>query len=133
MIETAGYNISDTVLYHAKYRSTSTAFICADQHVSWADFDKRVSKVANALLAAGLQKGDKVSLLSLNSIPALEIMFGTLRAGAVIVPISALLSSVIRIFRAMRSVRFSSVSFVSPTGKNARKINETMRIFLFNY
>jgi acyl-CoA synthetase (AMP-forming)/AMP-acid ligase II len=60
--------------------------------VTWGEFDKRVSKVANTLLDAGLKKGDKVALLSLSNIEALEILFGTIRAGGVIVPISALLT-----------------------------------------
>ena len=92
MIERPGLNISGSIMSHAKFRATRTAFVCGDRRVTWAEFDVRVNKVANALLAAGLQKGDKVSLLALNSIQTLEIMYGTLRAGGVIVPLSALLT-----------------------------------------
>ncbi len=92
MIERPGLNISGGILSHAKFRAARTAFVCGDRRVTWAEFDCRVSKVANALIAAGLQKGDKVSLLGLNSIETLEIMYGTLRAGGVIVPLSALLT-----------------------------------------
>jgi long-chain acyl-CoA synthetase len=92
MIERPGLNISGGILGHAKFRAKRTAFVCGDRRVTWAEFDRRVSKVANALIAAGLQKGDKVSLLALNSIETLEIMYGTLRAGGVIVPLSALLT-----------------------------------------
>lgn len=92
MIERPGLNISGSILSHAKFRAARTAFVCGERRVTWAEFDCRVSKVANALLAAGLQKGDKVSLLALNSIETLEIMYGTLRAGGVIVPLSALLT-----------------------------------------
>lgn len=92
MIERPGLNISGSVLTHAKFRGTRTAFVCGDRRVTWAEFDKRVNKVANALMAVGFQKGDKVSLLGLNSIQTLEIMYGTLRAGGVIVPLSALLT-----------------------------------------
>jgi len=92
MIERPGLNISGGILSHAKFRAKRTAFVCGDRRVTWAEFDSRVSKVANALLGVGLQKGDKVSLLGLNSIETLEIMYGTLRAGAVIVPLSALLT-----------------------------------------
>lgn len=92
MIERPGLNISGSILTHAKFRATRTAFVCGDRRVTWAEFDRRVNKVANALLAAGLQKGDRVSLLALNSIQTLEIMYGALRAGGVIVPLSALLT-----------------------------------------
>ena len=92
MLERPGMNIGAVIVYHAKFRGGRTAFICGERRVAWAEFAPRVCKVANALIAAGLQKGDKVSLLALNSIQALEIMYGTLLAGGVIVPISALLT-----------------------------------------
>jgi len=86
LIKRPGLNISGSILTHAKFRAARTAFVCGERRVTWEEFDCRVSKVANALLAAGLQKGDRVSLLALNSIETLEIMYGTLRAGGVIVP-----------------------------------------------
>jgi long-chain acyl-CoA synthetase len=92
MLEPPGLNISGVILTHARFRGARTALVFGDRRVTWAEFDKRVSKVANALVAAGLQKGNKVSLLGLNSIRTLEIMYGTLRAGGVIVPLSALLT-----------------------------------------
>ena len=92
MIEQPGMNISGFVHYHAKFRGTRTAFVCGDRRVTWAEFDRRVNKVTHALLHAGLQKNDKVSLLGLNSIQTLEIMYGVIRAGGVLVPLSALLT-----------------------------------------
>jgi long-chain acyl-CoA synthetase len=91
MLDQPSLNVVDVISTHAKFRRTRTAFVCGERHVTWEAFDKRVSKVANALLDGGLNKGDKVALLTLSSIEALEILFGTLRAGGVIVPISALL------------------------------------------
>jgi long-chain acyl-CoA synthetase len=91
MLDQPSLNVADLISTHAKFRRTRTAFVCGERRVTWEVFDKRVSKVANALLDGGLKKGDKVALLTLSNIEALEIMFGTLRAGGVIVPISALL------------------------------------------
>ena len=91
MLDQPSLNIVDVISTHAKFRRTRTAFVCGERRVTWEAFDKRVSKVANALLDEGLNKGDKVALLTLSKIEALEILFGTLRAGGVIVPISALL------------------------------------------
>ncbi len=48
MIERPGLNISGSILTHAKFRGTRTAFVCGDRRVTWAEFDKRVNKVANA-------------------------------------------------------------------------------------
>jgi len=92
MLERPGMSIAKVILYHAKFRGGRTAFISGERRVTWAEFAPRVCRVANALIVAGLQKGDKVSLLSLNSIQALEIIFGTLLAGGVIVPLSSLLT-----------------------------------------
>jgi long-chain acyl-CoA synthetase len=91
MLDQPSLNVVDVISTHAKFRRTRTAFVCGERRVTWEAFDKRVSKVANALLDGGLNKGDKVALLTLSNIEALEILFGTLRAGGVIVPISALL------------------------------------------
>ncbi len=91
MLDQPSLSVSDLLSTHAKFRSGRTAFVCGQRRVTWAEFDRRVSKVANTLLDKGLRKGDKVALLSLSSIEALEILFGTMRAGGVIVPISALL------------------------------------------
>jgi len=91
MLDQPSLNVADLIYTHAKFRRTRTAFVCGERRVTWEAFDKRVSKVANALLDGGLKKGDKVALLTLSNIEALEIMFGAIRAGGVIVPISALL------------------------------------------
>ena len=85
-------NISFAVWSHAKFRGRRTAFVVGDRRISWRDFDARVSKVANALIEAGLEKGDKVSLLSGNIEQGLEIMFGVIRAGGVLAPLSTLLN-----------------------------------------
>jgi len=89
--ETAS-NIAYSVWSHARFRGDRTAFVVGDRRVTWREFEARVTKVANALIDAGLQKGDKVALLSLNCVEALEIMYGVIRAGGVLVPLSALLN-----------------------------------------
>ena len=92
MIERPAYNLNDVIQSHARFRGSRTAFICGNRRVTWAEFEPRSNKVANALLEAGLRKGDKVGILSLNSIEDLEVIFGVLRAGGVIVPLSAMLT-----------------------------------------
>jgi len=83
-------NISDAIASHAQSRPTHTAFVCGSRRVTWADFDARINRVANALLAKGLTKGDKVGLLAPNGMEALEILFGAIRAGGVLVPLPVL-------------------------------------------
>jgi acyl-CoA synthetase (AMP-forming)/AMP-acid ligase II len=82
--------ITDVMDSHGKWRANKPAVICGDERISWAAFTRRINKVANGLIKRGLQKGDKVSLLSTNRLEVLEILFGTVKAGGVIVPLSAM-------------------------------------------
>ena len=82
--------ITDVMRSHGKWRAEKPALICGDQRLSWSQFNRRINQVANGLIARGLQKGDKVSMLMTNSIEMVEILFGTIKAGGVIVPLSAM-------------------------------------------
>jgi len=78
------------VVLQGKHRGDKAAVICGRQRFSWAEFVERIYRVANGLIDRGLQKGDKVSLLSSNCIEMPEIIIGTVLAGGVIVPLSAM-------------------------------------------
>ena len=82
--------ITDVMDSHGKWRVNKPAVICGDERITWGEFNCRINKVANGLIERGLQKGDKVSLLSTNRLEVLEILFGTVKAGGVIVPLSAM-------------------------------------------
>ncbi|MFT6452019.1 MAG: acyl-CoA synthetase (AMP-forming)/AMP-acid ligase II [Halocynthiibacter sp.] len=77
----------------AKRRPEAEAIVCEDRRLTWAQFDARVNRVANALIARGIGKGDRVAALAPNSGEYAEIFAGTLRAGACIVPLSTMASS----------------------------------------
>jgi len=85
-------NIANPIWSHAKFGGDRTAIIFGERRVTWREFEARVARITNALMDAGLEKGDKVSLLALNSVETLEIMYGVIRAGGVLAPLSALLS-----------------------------------------
>lgn len=92
MLTRPGLNVVDCIHLNAKFRGSHTAFVCGDQRVDWREFSEQANRVANALLRAGLRKGDKVGLLCLSSIDAAAVMFGSMLAGGVIVPFSLLLT-----------------------------------------
>jgi long-chain acyl-CoA synthetase len=92
MLERPGLDVSGVPWCHARARGHKTAFVCDDRRVTWAEFEQRINMVADTLIKAGLCKGEKVGLLSLNCIETLEIMYGTIRAGGVLVPLSPLLT-----------------------------------------
>ncbi|WP_255148868.1 class I adenylate-forming enzyme family protein [Halorarius halobius] len=55
---------------------------------SYADLETRANKVANALVAQGVDPGDRVALYLENSLQFPEALFGTIKAGAVAVPLN---------------------------------------------
>ena len=58
------------------------------KEVTWKEFDERANRIANALVDRGVDKGDKVIHLMMNSINWLEAYFGIIRTGAWAVPLS---------------------------------------------
>ncbi len=75
----------------ARRRPDHTAFKFMDKSMSYAQIDAAANQVANGLVAAGVKPGDNVavSCLSLPYFPML--VFGILKAGAVLVPLNVLL------------------------------------------
>ena len=56
--------------------------------VTWRQFDERTSRLANALLRAGVKKGDRVFLMGRNSINWLEAYFSIVKTGAWVNPLN---------------------------------------------
>jgi acyl-CoA synthetase (AMP-forming)/AMP-acid ligase II len=56
--------------------------------ITWKDFDDMANRTANALMAKGIKKGDKVIHLLMNCLEWLPIYFGILRTGAWAVPLN---------------------------------------------
>ena len=56
--------------------------------VTYGEIDARVNRIANALIARGLKKGECVSTLMPNSVDQVALWFGILRAGGVQSPIN---------------------------------------------
>ncbi len=56
--------------------------------MSWAEFNAKSNRLANLLLARGITKGKKVSILLMNCLDWLPIYFGILKTGAVVVPLN---------------------------------------------
>jgi len=54
---------------------------------TYLDVEKYSNSIANWLLAAGINKGDRIALLHRNSIGYIASYFGILKAGAVVVPL----------------------------------------------
>lgn len=58
------------------------------KEITWRQFDEEANRCANALIARGVAKGEKVCLLMMNSIDWLIAYFGIIRTGAWAVPLN---------------------------------------------
>ena len=78
-----------TLLRSCAARFADNAFLIADgQTLTYSELDKRSARLAGALLAAGIGKGDHVGILMPNSVEWAIAWFATTRIGAVAVPLN---------------------------------------------
>ena len=86
-------NVGSLLPRHATFRRDRLAVVCGDERLTWGALEERVNRLANALHAAGLRKGDKLALVVPNCLEVLEIYLAGARMGFVLVPLSPLLRS----------------------------------------
>ena len=58
------------------------------REITWRVFNEKANRFANLLLERGIKKGDKVGILLMNCLEWLPIYFGTLKTGALAVPLN---------------------------------------------
>ena len=64
------------------------AVVDGDVRLTYSELAKRVNRLSHALLELGVQRGDRVCILSPNSHFFLESFYGTSQIGAVLVPLN---------------------------------------------
>ncbi len=84
--------IPDILASHAEYFPDREAVICGTERRTWGQFHAGMERVARALAAAGVGRGQQVAVMMGNSVTTLELIFGVVRAGACVVPLSGLLT-----------------------------------------
>jgi long-chain acyl-CoA synthetase len=72
----------------AQRHPSNTAWFDGDGPVPYSEVERRVTCLAHALGRLGLKPGDRVGMLLPNSPQAIEVMFATMKAGLVIVPLN---------------------------------------------
>lgn len=92
MIEAPVFGMASVWATHARFAPDKIAAICGERQMTWGEFDKGTARVANALIGLGVKHDQPVALVMTNSLEMLEVMFGIVRAGACMVPISGLLT-----------------------------------------
>ncbi|WP_020406804.1 long-chain-fatty-acid--CoA ligase [Hahella ganghwensis] len=86
-------NLATILDESAKNLPEKEAVVCGDIRLTFAQLRDTTNQIANGLIAAGIQPGDRIAL----SCPNLHFFplayFGIVKAGAVVVPLNILLSS----------------------------------------
>ncbi len=75
-------------LQAAQRQPQAEALVCGAQRLSWAQLQDQVLRVAAALRARGVAKGDRVALLLGNGPEFVVASYATMAIGAVVVPLS---------------------------------------------
>ncbi len=86
-------NVGNLIERHALYRPDHPAVVFEDIRLTYREYNASVNRLANALLALGIKKGDKVAMLLPNRFELMECYWALAKIGAVSVPLSTLLLS----------------------------------------
>lgn len=79
--------LPDLVRHNGQWRSRHPALVTARETLSWAEFAGRVERVANGLADEGLA-GERIGMVMENEAAAVEIIFGAMLCGAIVVPLN---------------------------------------------
>jgi acyl-CoA synthetase (AMP-forming)/AMP-acid ligase II len=79
--------LGDIARYHARERPDAVALTFEGRTTTFAQFDKLTNRVANALVASGLKKGQHVAYVGKNSDLYFELLIGAAKMGAITTPI----------------------------------------------
>lgn len=121
--------IGDFLRRSALREPSKTAVIDGATRLSYEDLNKNASRCANALLAAGLRRGDRVITLCNNSLDFAVAMFGIHRAGMIWVPINTGLSiDDVRYIFEHSEARFVLVDSVLFSGKELRALLDSLPV-----
>lgn len=80
--------VTDFLRRAAKLYPNKTAIVDGDLRFTYRQYQERVNQLGHALLALGVQKGDRVCILSPNSHYFLESYYAVAQIGAILVPLN---------------------------------------------
>ncbi|HXI96407.1 MAG TPA: AMP-binding protein, partial [Candidatus Acidoferrum sp.] len=78
----------DFLATHAESLPTKPAVILGDTTLDFASLNRRANRAANVFKGLGCEAGDRVAIMSFNSIAGFEIGNGVRRSGTVVVPVN---------------------------------------------
>lgn len=84
-------HIGNLLTRHARYRPLHPAVHFGEVRLTYAEFNRRVNRLANALQQRGVEKGQRIATLLPNCLELLEVYWAAAKTGAVVVPLSPML------------------------------------------
>jgi acyl-CoA synthetase (AMP-forming)/AMP-acid ligase II len=84
----AAESFCDIVREHARQQGDVVAFTYAGEDITFAELDAGADRVANGLLALGVQPGERIAFLGKNHPLYFEAFLGAARIGAVMTPVN---------------------------------------------
>ncbi len=91
--------VQDGLQRNTRLRPDKTALICGGQRLTYASVDAMANRLANALVAHGVKRGDRVVIYLRTSVEAVAAVYGILRAGATFVIVN-------------RSTKFEKLAYI---------------------
>jgi len=85
--------VGDLLRRTARRYPGKLAVVAGERRITYAEFDAAVNRMAAALSARGLAKGDRLALLAHNSWQYAVTVFATARLGVVLVPVNFMLGA----------------------------------------
>ncbi len=79
---------ADPIRHHARVRGDNVAVIFQERQTTYRELDRRMNQVANGLIAAGVQRGQRIAILAKNTDLFYELLYGATKMGAVLAPIN---------------------------------------------
>jgi acyl-CoA synthetase (AMP-forming)/AMP-acid ligase II len=84
----ADWTLANVLRRLAQQRGEHEAFVFGPRRLTFGELDERSSRVANGLLAAGVEPGDRVAILCPNCCEFFDVIFGVSKAAATLVALN---------------------------------------------
>ena len=81
-------NLAEMVRERAKSRGNALVYEFEGRQTSFAEFDIKTNRVANALIALGVKPGERIAYLGKNSDIYFELLMGAMKANVVMAPVN---------------------------------------------
>ena len=86
-------HFGDLLTRNARIDGNAEGLAMGDERLTWRQADARANRLAWALRQRGLERGNRVAILSHNCVPFVEALFALARSGLVAVPINCRLTA----------------------------------------